>query len=66
MTKFDAVDASVELPKLDEQILEFWRQQNIAKRSFEKDGGAGHYTFYEGPPTANGKPGIHHVLAIVC
>ncbi|MEM1176928.1 MAG: class I tRNA ligase family protein [Acidobacteriota bacterium] len=59
-TMFDAVDPSVDLPELDLEILEFWRQADIAKRSFEKDGGAGHYTFYEGPPTANGKPGLHH------
>ena len=47
----------------EEKILAFWREQNIFKKTLEKDSPKGIYNFFEGPPTANGKPGIHHVEA---
>jgi len=50
-------------PALEENILEFWREQNIFARTLEMSEGRPLFTFNEGPPTANGKPGIHHVLA---
>ncbi|MDP2587119.1 MAG: isoleucine--tRNA ligase [Candidatus Komeilibacteria bacterium] len=50
-------------PKLEEEILDFWKQQDIFKKTLKKESPRGPFTFYEGPPTANGKPGIHHVLA---
>ncbi|MFT5280632.1 MAG: isoleucyl-tRNA synthetase [Flavobacteriaceae bacterium] len=46
---------------LEESILEFWKDNNIFKKSLEKDSPEGEYVFYEGPPTANGRPGIHHL-----
>lgn len=49
--------------KKEEAILEFWKQNNIFKKSLEKESPKGEYVFYEGPPTANGKPGIHHLEA---
>ncbi len=47
----------------EEQILEFWKERQIFKKSLEKEAPAGDFVFYEGPPTANGKPGIHHLEA---
>ncbi len=47
----------------EEKLLEFWRDQNIFNKTLEKDSPMGEYNFFEGPPTANGRPGIHHVGA---
>jgi isoleucyl-tRNA synthetase len=51
----------------EEKILQFWRDNNVFQKTLEKklEPGAdqGEYTFFEGPPTANGRPGIHHVAA---
>ncbi|WP_461448993.1 isoleucine--tRNA ligase [Mucilaginibacter sp.] len=45
------------------QILEFWKAQNIFEKSISSRPANNPYTFYEGPPSANGMPGIHHVMA---
>ncbi len=45
----------------EEEILAFWRSRNIFKKSLEKHAPKGEFIFYEGPPTANGRPGIHHL-----
>ncbi len=50
-------------PKQEESILEYWESNNVFARSQELRASAPAFTFYEGPPTVNGKPGIHHVLA---
>lgn len=47
----------------EEKILEFWRANNIFNKSVEDRKGSKEFVFYEGPPTANGKPGIHHLEA---
>lgn len=47
----------------EEKILDFWQEKNIFEKSLAKESPMGQYTFYEGPPTANGKPGIHHLEA---
>ncbi|MFA6258845.1 MAG: class I tRNA ligase family protein, partial [Candidatus Paceibacterota bacterium] len=47
----------------EEKILEFWKESKIFEKSLEKSRGKKEFVFYEGPPTANGKPGIHHLLA---
>ncbi|MEK7604427.1 MAG: class I tRNA ligase family protein [Patescibacteria group bacterium] len=49
--------------KREEEILAFWAQEQIFKKSLEKPSPKGDFTFYEGPPTANGMPGIHHLEA---
>ncbi len=51
------------LPQKEQEILKFWKNQNIFKKSLTKESPKGDFVFYEGPPTANGKPGIHHILA---
>lgn len=50
-------------PKLEEAVLAFWREQQIFAKSDQKAAPKGEFVFYEGPPTANGKPAMHHVLA---
>ncbi len=50
-------------PKLEEAVLAFWRQNGIFAKSEQKPAPSGEFVFYEGPPTANGKPAMHHVLA---
>ncbi|MDQ6781291.1 MAG: class I tRNA ligase family protein, partial [Candidatus Eremiobacteraeota bacterium] len=45
------------------QVLKFWRERKIFARTLEQTRDGPRYTFYEGPPTANGRPGVHHVLA---
>ena len=55
--------SEISFPKLEEEILDFWEKEKIFKKTLDKDSPQGEFVFYEGPPTANGKPGIHHVLA---
>lgn len=50
-------------PKLEEEILRFWEEKKIFEKSVSSRSESKSFTFYEGPPTANGKPGIHHVMA---
>ncbi len=47
----------------EESVLQFWKENDTFKKSLEKESPKGEYVFYEGPPTANGKPGIHHLEA---
>jgi len=49
--------------KMEEEILEFWEDAKIFEKSLKKAAPQGNFVFFEGPPTANGLPGIHHVLA---
>ncbi|MGD9572226.1 MAG: isoleucine--tRNA ligase [Thermoleophilia bacterium] len=50
---------------MEERVLAFWRERRIFDRSLEERAGAEPWVFYEGPPTANGRPGSHHVLSRV-
>jgi isoleucyl-tRNA synthetase len=60
---FKEVPNQVKFPDLEQTVMEFWRTHNIFKKSTQTDSPAGDYIFYEGPPTANGKPGVHHVIS---
>ena len=53
----------LDLPKLAEEILDFWKEENIFEKSISIREGAERFVFFEGPPSANGLPGIHHVMA---
>ena len=53
----------LDLPKISEEILSYWKKNEIFKKSVNKTSGKNPYIFFEGPPSANGLPGIHHVLA---
>ncbi|MDI9549756.1 MAG: isoleucine--tRNA ligase [Chloroflexota bacterium] len=61
--KFRDVSPSVNYPEMEEGILELWRERDVVARSLSEREGCPEYVFHEGPPTANGRPGIHHVLS---
>jgi isoleucyl-tRNA synthetase len=50
-------------PEIEKEILQFWKEHKIFERSVSEREGAEPFVFYEGPPSANGMPGIHHVMA---
>jgi isoleucyl-tRNA synthetase len=60
-----AVDPRQELPALELEVLERWRERDVFAESLRAREGAKQWVFYEGPPTANGPPGSHHVLSRV-
>jgi isoleucyl-tRNA synthetase len=60
---FEPVSSRVNFPQLETSVLDFWKKRDIMHRSMAEREGAASYVFYEGPPTANGLPGIHHVLS---
>ena len=62
---FKAVSSRVSFPKMEEGILRFWKENDIFRKSVTTRADGPVFVFYEGPPTANGSPGIHHVLARV-
>src|SRR3989339_1076890 len=47
----------------EEEVLRMWAEKNIFQKTLEKKSPKGNFVFFEGPPTANGRPGIHHILA---
>jgi isoleucyl-tRNA synthetase len=53
----------INYPEMEERILKFWEENKIFEKSVNLKDENKRFTFYEGPPTANGKPGIHHVMA---
>jgi isoleucyl-tRNA synthetase len=65
MPGFRPVDTKQSFPELEERVLERWRERDVFQRSIDQRRGAELWNFYEGPPTANGRPGSHHVLARV-
>ncbi len=62
---FRPVSSKVNFPQLENNILSFWKEHQIFEKSLETRRGATQFILYEGPPTANGSPGIHHVLSRV-
>jgi len=62
---FHSVSSKVNFPQVEENILNFWRSNNVFERSVASRRGGPRFVLYEGPPTANGSPGIHHVLSRV-
>jgi isoleucyl-tRNA synthetase len=63
--QYGAVDPKQSFPELERRMLERWRERDVFARSLDKRADGPTWSFYEGPPTANGKPGSHHVLARV-
>src|SRR5436190_4595957 len=59
------VDPAQSFPALEETVLERWRERDVFHESMRRREGSPPFVFYEGPPTANGRPGSHHVLARV-
>src|SRR3954466_3898189 len=62
---FEPVEPKQSFPALEERMLARWREEGVFERSLAQREGAPVWSFYEGPPTANGRPGSHHVLARV-
>ena len=62
---YQPVEPGQSFPDLEQTVLERWRERDIFHESIRRREGAPGYVFYEGPPTANGRPGSHHVLARV-
>ncbi|MFF7676027.1 isoleucine--tRNA ligase [Actinacidiphila glaucinigra] len=65
MTQYRQVPAQVDLPALEHEVLAFWQENKVFARSLEQTEGKPEWVFYEGPPTANGMPGAHHIEARV-
>ena len=62
---FGPLPAQVDLPALEREVLERWRTSDVFAKSLAQTAEGPRWVFYEGPPTANGKPGAHHVEARV-
>ena len=60
---FKQFDEKINYPKIEEEVLKFWQENQIFEKSISSRPKSKPFTFYEGPPTVNGKPGIHHVMA---
>src|ERR1700748_1050486 len=55
--------SKLDLPAIEKEILEKWEKEKAFEKSIESRNGAKPFVFYEGPPSANGMPGIHHVIS---
>ena len=63
---FRPVSSKVNFPQIEETILKFWKERDVFNQSVKlRQASLKRFTLYDGPPTANGKPGIHHVLSRV-
>lgn len=60
-TGYASVPPQIDLPAMEQEILALWQRNRTFDRSLEQTAGGEPWTFYEGPPTANGKPGTHHI-----
>lgn len=60
---FKELTEKLSYPELEKRILNFWKENRIFEKSISMRAGGPGFTFYEGPPTANGRPGIHHVMS---
>ena len=57
----DEAPQKSDVARREEEILAFWKENNIFEKSLAKESTEGEFIFYEGPPTANGRPGVHHL-----
>ena len=62
---FQPVNNKISFPDVENKVLNFWRERSIFQKSIDARSSSPRFIFYEGPPTANGNPGIHHVLSRV-
>ena len=60
---FHKVSSKISFPQMEENILRFWKEHSIFEKSVKGREGRQRFVFYDGPPTTNGSPGIHHVLS---
>ncbi len=61
--KFDQLKDNFSWTGIEEKILKFWEENRIFEKSIEQTKGSERFIFFEGPPTANGRPGIHHIIS---
>ena len=61
--RFDELNKNFSLPKAEEDVIRFWEESDVFEKTNALAKERPHFVFYEGPPTANGRPGIHHVLS---
>jgi isoleucyl-tRNA synthetase len=66
VSRFKAIATPDSIAAVESEILEFWERTRAFERSVEDRAGGKRFVFYEGPPTANGMPGVHHVIARLC
>uniref|UniRef100_UPI000DF7D666 isoleucine--tRNA ligase n=1 Tax=Desertihabitans aurantiacus TaxID=2282477 RepID=UPI000DF7D666 len=64
-TGYRPVPAQIDLPAMEHEVLERWKSEQTFRRTLDQTRGRPSWTFYEGPPTANGTPGTHHIEARV-
>lgn len=62
---YNPIDTKLNFVDREKEVLEFWKKENIFRKSVEKNEGKPEFSFYDGPPTANGKPHIGHILTRV-
>ncbi len=60
--KFDELKSGFSFPRLEEEVLRYWEENDTFHKGIALHRGARRFSFYEGPPTANGRPGVHHVI----
>ena len=60
---FKELTDKINYSQLEQDILKFWKERKVFEQSVTLREGKPGFTFYEGPPTANGRPGIHHVMS---
>ncbi len=60
---FKEIKEDFNYPEMEKRILSFWKENKIFEKSIQKRKDSPKFVFYEGPPTANGKPGVHHVIS---
>ncbi len=60
---FKPVSPKLNINEMEETVLKSWKEEDVFHKTLRERKGGPEYVFYEGPPTANGRPGIHHVLA---
>ena len=62
---YKKVDTSLNFVEREKEVIEFWKKNKIFEQSVEKNENAEEFSFYDGPPTANGKPHVGHILTRV-
>jgi isoleucyl-tRNA synthetase len=65
VSRYQPVDPAQSFPDLEQSVLERWRERDVFHETIRRREGSPPFIFYEGPPTANGRPGVHHVLSRV-
>lgn len=60
---FENLPEKLSYPELEKEVLKYWEENGIFNKTLELRKDAPYFTFYEGPPTVNGKPGIHHIMS---